>query len=193
MCCTSVIDWDYAVDMDFTDKMQAGWTDVQVAELVCCGGFMGDARGCKVVGSSQSIVASISHFIKIPLYSSFVQVFPLHVKSLEIHSGQSSVHFCTLFNLVPEITVELTFCNREKSSGTSSGSENDGHRRQQRMCSCISPVVFLPSDGLLAVTSMVQQLQQNANCHQSCDCQSQWQCRWSRYAWTADDGGLSLM
>ncbi len=35
MCCTSVIDWDYAVDMDFTDKMQAVWTDVQVAELVC--------------------------------------------------------------------------------------------------------------------------------------------------------------
>jgi hypothetical protein len=27
------------------------------------------------------------------------------------------------------------------------------------MCSCISPVVFLPS-GLLAVTSMLQQLQQ---------------------------------
>lgn len=31
------------------------------------------------------------------------------------------------------------------------------------MCSCISPVVLLPSDGLLAVTSMLQQLQQNAN------------------------------
>jgi hypothetical protein len=42
MCCTSVIDWDYAVDMDFTDKMQAVWTDVQVVELVCCGGFMCD-------------------------------------------------------------------------------------------------------------------------------------------------------
>lgn len=84
----------------------------------------------------------------------------LHVKSLEIRSGQSSVHFCTLFNLIPEITVELTFCNSEKSSGTSSGSENDGHRHQQRMCSCVSPVVFLPSDGLLAVTTMLQQLQQ---------------------------------
>jgi hypothetical protein len=99
MCCTSVIDWDYAVDMDFTDKMQAVWTDVQVAELVCCGSFMCDARGCKVVRSSQSIVASIAHLIKIPLYSSFLQVFPFmssHLRSTLVSHQFTFVH-CSIW------------------------------------------------------------------------------------------------